>query len=208
MSASEVPVAAVAARSERNPRIVLLRHGQTEWSELGKHTGRTDIPLTELGAEQARRVAPTIAALGLRTPLVVTSPRLRAHRTASLAGLRVNRTWDALAEWDYGTYEGLTTPEIRESVPDWTVWTHPCPGGESAEAVHARCDLVLSVARSQLAERDVVLVGHGHFSRALVSRWLELPVLEGRRFALSAAGMSVLGFERGTQQVISHNIAS
>lgn len=206
MSASESPVAAVAAESELNQRIVLLRHGQTEWSEQGKHTGRTDLPLTELGEEQARRVAPTIAALGLRTPLVVVSPRMRAHRTAGLAGLRINRTWDALVEWDYGNYEGLTTPEIRETVADWTVWTHPCPGGESAEDIHSRCDLVLSVAGSQLAERDVVLVGHGHFSRALVSRWIDLPVSEGRRFALSAAGLSILGFEHGAKQVIHHNI--
>ncbi|MFD4366335.1 acid phosphatase [Rhodococcus sp. NPDC058521] len=205
-SDAETSDAAAVSDSERNPRIVLLRHGQTEWSELGKHTGRTDIPLSEVGEMQARRVASLVDTLGLRAPLIVSSPRLRAHRTAGLAGLRVNRTWDALAEWDYGKYEGRTTPEIRESVPDWTVWTHPCPGGESAEDIHSRCDLVLSVAQSQLAEHDVVLVGHGHFSRALISRWIDLPVSEGRRFALSPAGLSILGFEHGARQVISHNI--
>jgi probable phosphoglycerate mutase len=194
--------------SPRGRRIVLLRHGETEWARWGKHTGRTDVHLTELGEAQARRVGPAMDALELRDPLVIVSPRQRAQETAELAGLKIQRTWDALAEWDYGIYEGMTTPEIRQQVPDWTVWTHPCPRGEQAEQVHTRCDLVLSVAHSQLVDRDVILVGHGHVSRALIARWAELPISEGRRFAMSPGAYSVLGFEHGAQQVVSHNVTS
>ena len=190
--------------SER--RIVLLRHGETEWARAGKHTGRTDIPLTDVGERQARTLGTALDALGLRNPLVIVSPRRRAQDTAQLAGLKIHRTWDALVEWDYGTYEGLTTPDIRTKVPDWTVWTHPCPRGEQAEQIHARCDLVLSVAHSQLPDRDVILVGHGHFSRALIARWADLPVSEGRRFALSPGAYSILGFEHGAQQLVTHNV--
>ncbi|MCQ4121421.1 acid phosphatase [Rhodococcus tibetensis] len=189
-------------------RIVLLRHGETEWARAGKHTGRTDISLTDVGEEQARKLGPAVDALGLRDPLVIVSPRRRAQETAQLAGLKIHRTWDALTEWDYGAYEGLTTPDIRQKVPDWTVWTHPCPRGEQAEQIHARCDLVLSVAHSQLTDRDVILVGHGHFSRALIARWAELPVSEGRRFALSPGAYSILGFEHGAQQLVTHNVTT
>jgi probable phosphoglycerate mutase len=147
-----------------------------------------------------------LGGLELRNPLVIASPRQRALRTAELAGLSVNRSWDALAEWDYGEYEGYTTPEIRERVPDWTVWTHPCPGGESAESVSARADRVLAVASAHLLNQDVVLVGHGHFFRALIARWAELPVVEGRRFLLSAGGLSELGFERDIRVILSHNM--
>ncbi|AQA22395.1 histidine phosphatase super family protein [Rhodococcus sp. MTM3W5.2] len=192
--------------STARPRIALVRHGATEWALNGRHTGSTDIPLTAAGEEQARDAGRRIAQLGLRDPLVLTSPRSRATRTAELAGLGTATAWDALAEWDYGRYEGLTTPEIRESVPGWTVWSHPCPGGESAESVAARADMVLSTALSQLEERDVILVGHAHFSRALLARWAELPVTEGRRFAMDPAAISVLGFDHGVQQINSHNV--
>lgn len=187
-------------------RIVLLRHGETEWARTGRHTGRTDVPLTALGEKQSRAAGNAVEALGLRSPLVIASPFSRAQQTAHLAGLGVDRSWDALSEWDYGSYEGLSTPEIRQQVPDWTVWTHPCPHGEQSEHVHARADLVLSVAHSQLADRDVILIGHGHFSRALIARWVELPVNEGRRFALSPAAFTILGFERGVQQLLTHNV--
>lgn len=186
----------------------MLRHGETEWARTGKHTSRTDVPLTHLGEVQARAAGRALRSLALRTPLVITSPLRRAHHTALLAGLHVDRTWDALTEWDYGIYEGLSSPEIRQQVPDWTVWTHPCPRGEHSEQVHARADLVLSVTRSQLDERDVILVGHGHFSRALIARWVELPVNEGRRFALFPAAYTVLSFEHGVQQVVSHNVTT
>ncbi|MGA9873040.1 MAG: acid phosphatase [Rhodococcus sp. (in: high G+C Gram-positive bacteria)] len=190
-----------------NPgRVVLLRHGQTEWATAGRHTGNTDVPLTDIGEEQAVSAGELVAELELRDPLVISSPRARALRTAELASLTVDREWDALSEWDYGDYEGLTTPEIQRTVPHWTVWTHPCPGGESIDDVGTRADLVLSVALPTLAERDVVLVGHGHFSRALLTRWLELPVSEGKRFAMSPAAYTVLGFEHSYRMVQVHNI--
>ncbi len=187
-------------------RVVLLRHGQTEWATSGRHTGTTDVPLTDVGERQAAAAGELVGELGLRDPLIVSSPRTRALRTAQLAGLTVEREWDALSEWDYGDYEGKTSAEIQRTVPHWTVWTHPCPGGESVEQVGARADLVLSVILPALGERDVVLVGHGHFSRALLTRWLELPVSEGKRFALSPAAYSVLGFEHSFRQVVVHNI--
>lgn len=189
-----------------DPRIVMLRHGETEWSSAGRHTGSTDVPLTPLGKAQARAAGDMLRALGLRDPLVISSPRDRARSTARGAGFEIDRVWDALAEWDYGDYEGLTSTQIRRSVPGWTVWTHPCPGGESHDAVTARADMVLDLAAAQLAERDVILVGHGHFSRALTARWVELPVTEGRRFALFPAGLVVLGHEHGIQQIVSHNV--
>ncbi len=186
-------------------RLVLIRHGETEWSKSGQHTSRADIALTEVGEAQARAIGPTLAGMGLRQPLVITSPRQRATRTAHLAGLAPDRTWDDLVEWDYGNYEGRTTVEIRENVPHWTVWSHPCPGGESMEAVQSRADTVLSVVTPQLADRDVVLVGHGHFSRVLIARWADLPVAEGRRFAMSAGSISTLGYEHGVPQVVTLN---
>lgn len=190
----------------RDRRVVLLRHGETEWAATGRHTGTTDIPLTARGEEQARNAGVRIAGLGLRDPLVVSSPRVRALRTAELAGLTVDRMWDALVEWDYGEYEGLTTPEIRRTAPHWTVWTHPCPSGETVDAVSARADLVLSVVLPTVDDRDVVLIGHGHFSRALAARWIDLATTEGKRFALAPAGMTVLGFEHGFRLIQAHNI--
>ncbi|MGC0364876.1 broad specificity phosphatase PhoE [Rhodococcus sp. 27YEA15] len=190
-----------------NARLILIRHGQTEWARTGKHTGRTDVPLTALGERQASITGERVADLELRDPLVLTSPRERARRTGLLAGLSEERSWEALAEWDYGDYEGLTTAQIRETVPEWTVWTHPCPGGEQADQIHARTDMVLSLVRSQLPERDVVAIGHGHFSRALIARWLGLPVSEGRRFGLDPGAFSVLGFEHGSEQLVHHNVA-
>ncbi|WP_372027463.1 acid phosphatase [Rhodococcus sp. NyZ502] len=187
-------------------RVVLMRHGETEWARTGKHTGRTEVPLTPLGEMQATATGNRLRTLDLRNPMILTSPRLRAQLTGDLAGLPEERTWDALSEWDYGDYEGLTTPEIRATVPDWTVWTHPCPGGEQADQIHARTDMVLSMVRSQLPERDVILIGHGHFSRALIARWLELPVTEGKRFALSPGAYSVLGHEHGATHLVHHNV--
>lgn len=187
-------------------RVVLMRHGETEWARTGKHTGRTEVPLTPLGEMQATATGNRLRTLDLRNPMILTSPRLRAQLTGDLAGLPKERTWDALSEWDYGDYEGLTTPEIRATVPDWTVWTHPCPGGEQADQIHARTDMVLSMVRSQLPERDVILIGHGHFSRALIARWLELPVTEGKRFALSPGAYSVLGYEHGATHLVHHNV--
>ncbi|QCB50694.1 acid phosphatase [Rhodococcus sp. PAMC28707] len=187
-------------------RVVLLRHGETEWATSGRHTGPTDVPLTAVGEQQAVAAGELIVELELREPLVLSSPRARAQRTAHLAGLTVDREWDALSEVDYGDYEGLTSPEIHATVPHWTVWTHPCPNGESIDDFGSRADLVLSVVLPVLVERDVILVGHGHFSRALLTRWLELPVAEGKRFAMAPGAYSVLGFDHSYRQLVVHNI--
>jgi broad specificity phosphatase PhoE len=189
-------------------KVYLLRHGQTEWSVSGKHTGRSDVPLTDRGRELARAAGELIRRVrGDATPaLVVTSPRSRARDTAELAGFVADRTDERLAEWDYGEYEGRTTPEIRETDPGWTVWTHPSPGGETAEQVGARADGVLDEARAALADGDVVLVGHGHFSRVLVARWIGLPATEGVRFAMEAPSWAVLGDERGVPRLDHVNL--
>lgn len=186
-------------------RLYLLRHGQTEWSESGRHTGRTDVPLTDRGRELAR--AAGALPLAPKSPvLVLSSPRTRARETAELAGLHVDRVDERLAEWDYGAYEGITTPEIRRTVPGWTVWTHPCPDGESAAAVGERADGLLAAVTEALARGDVVLVGHGHFSRVLLARWAGLPATEGVRFAMSAPAWAVLGHERGVRRIDHLNV--
>jgi probable phosphoglycerate mutase len=181
-------------------RVFLLRHGETEWSRSGQHTGRSDIPLTDRGRLLANATGGVGRYLLGESPFVVwCSPRLRARDTAELAGLAVDRIDDRLVEWDYGDYEGVTTEEIRETVPGWTVWTHPCPHGETAHDVAARADSVLADAR--VADTDVVLVGHGHFSRVLVSRWLARPAGDGVHFAMDAAAWAVLGDERGVPRI-------
>ncbi|MFB7875838.1 acid phosphatase [Nocardia sp. NPDC056064] len=189
-------------------RLVLLRHGETTWSRQRRHTSHTDLPLTPEGEAQARAAAPVLKSLELRDPLVFTSPRLRARRTAELAGLSPVHVDDDLVEWDYGDYEGITTAQIRETVPGWTVWTHPVPGGENAEQVGARADRALAKAEPILAERDVVFVGHGHFSRVLIARWAEFAVTEGRRFALSTGALSVLGFDHDARSIWGHNLTA
>jgi probable phosphoglycerate mutase len=189
-------------------RLFYVRHGETEWSLSGKHTGVTDVPLTERG----RELAATAGALGRRLlgdappALVLTSPRSRARSTAELAGLHVDHVDERLAEWDYGAYEGLTTPEIRATDPGWTVWTHPSPGGETAEQVGRRADAVLAEARAALPRGDAVLVGHGHLSRVLIARWIGLPATEGVRFAMDPASWAVLGDERGVGRLDHVNL--
>lgn len=185
---------------------MLLRHGETAWSLSGQHTGSTDVPLTSAGRAQAHAARAVLERVGLVEPLVLASPRTRAQDTARLAGLGDPETSELLVEWDYGDYEGLTTPEIRRMVPGWTVWTHLCPGGEGAASVQERADAVL--ARAAGAGRDVVLVGHGHFSRALLARWVGLPVTDGIHFSMSPAGLSVLGHEHGRRQIASMNVTA
>jgi probable phosphoglycerate mutase len=192
---------AVSDSSVLSHRLVLLRHGETEWSRSGRHTGRTDLDLTDIGRERAVLATDALADLELTDPLVVSSPRQRALTTAELAGLTVDEVNPLLAEWDYGDYEGLTTPQIRTEVPDWLVWTHGCPGGESVEQVSDRADEAIAYALSQLATRDVVFVGHGHFSRSVITRWIELPLSEGIRFSMAAASIAVCGFEKGVRQL-------
>jgi broad specificity phosphatase PhoE len=178
------------------PEVVLLRHGETEWSASGRHTGRTDVPLTERGRQQARALGTAVA--GRHFAEVLTSPLQRASETCRLAGLDGTEVED-VREWDYGDHEGRTTPEIREEVPGWTVWRGPVPGGERLEDVAARADRV--VARLLQAGGDAAVVSHGHFLRVLAARWLELPPVEGRRFALDTATVSVLGTEREARVV-------
>jgi broad specificity phosphatase PhoE len=182
-------------------RLFLLRHGETEWSKSGQHTGRTELDLTETGQEQAKLAADALSVLTLDHPLVISSPRQRALVTAELAGLKVDEVSPLLAEWDYGDYEGLTTKQIREKVPDWLVWTHGCPGGESMQQVSDRADRAIAYALEQMESRDVLFVGHGHFSRAVVTRWVELEISEGVRFAMAAASIAVCGFEHGVRQI-------
>lgn len=182
-------------------RLLLLRHGETEWSLSGRHTGRTELDLTETGREQAKLAADALDVLSLDNPLVVSSPRRRALVTAELAGLTVDEVSPLLAEWDYGDYEGLTTKEIQQTVPDWLVWTHGCPGGESTQQVSDRADRAIEYALEHLESRDVLFVGHGHFSRAMVTRWVQLPISEGIRFAMVAASIAVCGHEHGVRQI-------
>jgi len=188
-------------------RVFLLRHGETEWSLSGKHTGRTDVPLTDRGRELAAAAGDLVADLHSGPPaLVLSSPRSRAQDTARLAGYRVDDVDDRLAEWDYGEYEGRTTAEIRETVPGWTVWTHPCPGGETAEEVGRRADGVFARIAGALERGDVVLAGHGHFSRVLVARWIGLAATDGVRFAMEAPSWAVLGDERGVPRLDHVNL--
>ncbi len=182
-------------------RLLLLRHGETEWSLSGRHTGRTELDLTDTGREQAKLAADALDVLSLDNPLVVSSPRQRALVTAELAGLTVDEVSPLLAEWDYGDYEGLTTQEIRQTVPDWLVWTHGCPGGESLQQVSDRADRAIEYALEHMKSRDVLFVGHGHFSRAVLTRWVQLDISEGIRFAMVAASIAVCGHEHGVRQI-------
>jgi broad specificity phosphatase PhoE len=175
-------------------RMWLVRHGETEWARLGRHTGRTDIPLTDLGREQATAVAARLA--GRAFGLVLSSPLSRALETARLAGFaeRVETT-DDLLEWDYGADEGLTTPEIRLDRPGWTVWRDGPKDGESAAQVADRVDRVIARVRAK-APGDALVFAHGHVLRVLAARWLDEPPTKGGAFALSTATLSILGWER------------
>jgi probable phosphoglycerate mutase len=174
------------------PDVWALRHGATEWSASGQHTGRTDLPLTADGVAQARALGAELA--GVTFTLVLTSPRTRARRTCELAGLGAGaEVDDDLAEWDYGDYEGRTSEEIQAEVPGWTIWTDGCPGGESIAEVAARADRVIT--RVQRVRGNVALFAHGHILRILIARWCELPPIEGRRFVLDTAKVTILGWE-------------
>jgi broad specificity phosphatase PhoE len=168
----------------------LIRHGETEWSKSGQHTGRTDLPLTPTGEEQARALRGMLA--NVRPALVLSSPRERALATACLAGLSVDAIDEDLAEWDYGDYEGLTTKQIRERVPRWTIWTHGAPNGETIEQVSARADRVLRRAAERLGDGPVLLISHGHISRVIGARWIGLSPRDGSRLALETAAPSLL----------------
>jgi probable phosphoglycerate mutase len=173
----------------------VIRHAQTEWSVNGRHTGRTDIPLTPSGIAAAEALRPWIHSI--RFERVLSSPLSRAIDTARLCGLESQVQPDPdLVEWDYGDYEGWTTAQIRERVPDWDLWRHGCSGGETLAQVGARARRVL--ARLAPIAGSVALFSHGHFSRLLISSWLGLPDSRGRSFAIRAGSVTVLGFEHGT----------
>ena len=175
----------------------LVRHGETEWSRNGRHTSTTDLPLTEAGEAAARALAPRLANGSFAR--VLTSPRERARRTAALAGFPDAVPDERLVEWDYGEYEGVTTPEIRRSVPGWTVWTHGAPGGETADEVAARLDALIADVRA--TDGPVLVFSHGHALRSLAARWLGRPVAHGRHLILDTGTISVLGSEHAEPAV-------
>jgi probable phosphoglycerate mutase len=180
--------------------IWLLRHAETEWSRDGRHTGRTDVPLTDAGREKARALRERIA--GRTFALVLSSPLSRARETAELAGL-TPQLRDDLVEFDYGDYEGITTAQIREQRPDWYLWRDGSPGGETAEDVGHRVDRVIQECLG--ADGDVALVAHGHVLRALAARWVEAPASFGGRLRLDTGTLSILGFEREVRVIRTWN---
>jgi broad specificity phosphatase PhoE len=185
-------------------QLVLVRHGETEWSRDGRHTGRTDLPLTEAGVREADRVRELLRRFSFER--VLSSPLTRAVETCRLAGLGdVVETRDELLEWDYGEYEGRTTAEIHQTAPDWVLWRDGCPGGELPAEVGARADRLLSELAG--GQGDVAVFGHGHMLRVLTARWLELPPAEGARFALGTATLSVLGWEHDWHAIRTWNSA-
>ena len=183
-------------------KLVLVRHGQTEWSLSGRHTSTTDIPLTERGREAAGALRERLA--GREFALVLASPRIRARETARLAGYTPEIEPD-LAEVDYGDYEGRTTPEIRAERPGWSLWTDGSPGGETMAQAGERADRV--IARALAADGDVAVFAHGHILRVLAARWIDLPAEHGGSFALDTAAVSVLGFERERRVIGAWNMA-
>jgi broad specificity phosphatase PhoE len=181
----------------------LLRHAETEWSRDGKHTGRTDIPLTDKGREVAIALGDRLGEK--RFAQVLSSPLGRARETARLAGLEVTAIRDELTEWDYGEYEGITTPEIREQRPGWYLWADGAPGGESPEQVSARCDRIVDELVAM--DGDIAIVAHGHILRALGARWTQAEVGFGGRLYLATGTISVLGFEREVRVLRAWNQA-
>jgi broad specificity phosphatase PhoE len=185
--------------------LLLIRHGETEWSRSGRHTSRTDLALTEAGEARAGHLGDLLA--GYRPVLVLTSPMTRARRTAELAGLQADGVEAGLCEWDYGELEGRTTEEIRARYASWTIWRGPWPGGETADQVYERVWQVIDRVRPSLAGGDVVLVAHGHCLRVLTLAWLGLPVRLGSILSLDAGTLSVLGREHGDPSVRGWNQA-
>lgn len=195
------------AETTARPNLWLVRHGETEWARLLRHTGRTDVPLTPRGRAQAAAVAAKLA--GTTFGAVVSSPLSRALDTARLAGFtdRVT-TDDDLLEWDYGDLEDRTTAEIREGLADWTIWRGPVPGGEAADDVATRVDRFIARVRvNGNSEQPVLAFAHGHLLRVLAARWLGHPPQDGRMFALSTATVSVLGWEHDAPVVVRWNEA-
>lgn len=185
--------------TERFPSIYLARHGETAWTISGQHTGLTDLPLTERGAQDASRLEDLLS--GQTFAKVFTSPLQRAVRTCELAGFgSVSEVDGDLTEWDYGAYEGRRTADILKERPDWRLFRDGCPGGESPADVGARADRV--IARARAAEGDVLLFSSGHFLRTLTARWLGFEPSAGKYFQLSTASLSILGFEHDRSEPV------
>ena len=183
----------------------LVRHGETEWSAAGRHTSRTDIPLTELGRRRAAVLGKYLA--GTKFAAVLRSPMLRAKQTCEIAGFGdVAVVDDGLKEWDYGVYEGRTSKDIQAEIPGWSVWTSPIVGGETVEQVGARADAVLARVTPLLAGGDVALVGHGHSLRVLTARWLGLEPAACRLFRLDTGTVCTLAREHDRPVIISWNV--
>jgi len=183
-------------------QLYLFRHGQTEWSVSGQHTGRTNIPLTEEGRREARQLSNFVSHLQFSAVLV--SPLNRAQESASLAGLASRiTTCNELAEFDYGDYEGLTTEQIRERVPGWTIWTHPCPGGETMAEASGRCRKVIDMACG--IGGSVALFAHGHILRILATVWLDLSPSEGKHLMLDTSTVSILSHEHDSPAIKTWN---
>jgi len=179
-------------------RIWLVRHGETEWSKSGQHTGRTDIPLTATGEEQGKALGRHLA--GRQFALVLTSPLERARETCRLAGFdAVAQVSDDLLEWNYGIYEGRTTAAVRAEQPGWSIWTTPIPQGETIEQVGERARRVIE--RADAVAGDVALFAHAHVLRILAACWIGLPPIHGRTLALDSASLSILGYERETRVI-------
>ena len=187
---------------EGRPELVIVRHGETDWTVTGQHTSRTDIPLTPNGIQQGEALGALLA--GRRFRLVLTSPRHRAVDTCRRAGFGGQAVISRdLEEWDYGEFEGRTTHEIRQEVPGWSIWRDGCPGGETAADVGRRADRVIGEVRR--GDGDVLAFAHGHNLRVLAARWVGLPPTEGRLMVLDTASLSVLGWEREAPVILKWN---
>ncbi len=181
------------------PQLWILRHGETEWSKSGQYTGLTDLPLTVEGEQQAVEARKVLDAIDF--DLVLTSPLRRARRTAELAGFPDAQREPLAVEWNYGDYEGISSDLIRKDNPDYLIWTHGVPNGEALADVAARADKIIArVLESGLD--NVLVVAHGHFSRILTARWLELEPVEGRHFILGTAKVCTLGWDKKTPAIV------
>ncbi len=194
----------MTADDNAEPEVWLVRHGETEWSKSGQHTGRTDLPLTEAGVAAARSLAPILAEMTFDQ--VLCSPLLRARHTAELAKVEGAVRCDDLVEWDYGDYEGRTRKEILAERSGWSIWTDGAPNGEAPEVVSARVDRVITGCREHGGRS--LLIAHGHLLRALAARWIDQPILVGAHLPLDTGKLGVLGYDRGVPTMERWNCTS
>ncbi|MDQ1691835.1 MAG: hypothetical protein QOD87_1943 [Pseudonocardiales bacterium] len=202
------PMFGSASAAPGVPAVVLVRHGETEWSRSGQHTGRTDVGLTDRGAEQAVAAGELVRrVLGELSPaLVISSPRQRSRQTAKLAGFPPTLITEDAAEWDYGDFEGLTSAEIRQQYPGWTIWSGEVPGGESSHDVTVRFDRLLDQVAHYTDRGPVLVFSHGHASRCVAARWLGEPVAAGQQYWLGTGAVSSLGYEHERPVILRWNL--